>query len=105
MGIIGGYIKTKRYRKVADNQYQIQSELTYSDTVEFDDGTTLTEKMSSHKHNASQITAGTLSGDVVAPASTAYGTNQIRNAVFTTVDPGAGVTTAYANGSIICVYE
>ena len=105
MGILSGFIKTKRYRKLSDGNYQVQSEWTSSDTVEFSDGTTLTAKMSSHKQNASTITSGTLGGDVVAPASTAYGTNQLRNIVMVNEDPGAGESVSYANGSIICVYE
>ena len=60
---------------------------------------------SSHNQAASTITAGTFGGQVVAPASTAYTTNHVRNQVFTTTDPGAGASTSYANGSIICVYE
>ena len=60
---------------------------------------------SSHNQAASTITAGTFGGQVVAPASTAYTTNHIRNGVFTTTDPGAGASTSHANGSIIYVYE
>ena len=60
---------------------------------------------SSHNQAASTITAGTFGGQVVAPASTAYTTNMIRNGVFTTTDPGAGVSTSHANGSLIFVYE
>lgn len=45
MGIVDGYIKTKRYRKQADNNYILQSELTMSGSVEFDDGTTLPDKI------------------------------------------------------------
>lgn len=112
MGIISGFIKTKRYRKLADGSYKLQSEWASSDTIEMADGKTLTEKMntvetnlSSHNHAASKITAGTLGGSVVAPASTAYTTNQLRNMVFTTTDPGKDVATSYSNGSIICVYE
>lgn len=52
MGIISGFIKTKKYRKLSDNNYQIQSEWTSSDTVEFPDGTTLTNKINAHKHNS-----------------------------------------------------
>ena len=59
----------------------------------------------SHNQAASTITAGTFGGAVAAPASTAYTTNQLRNTVFTTTDPGAGTSTTHANGSIICVYE
>ena len=105
MGILEGFIKTKRYRKLADGNYQIQSELTMSDTVEFADGTTLTEKMDNHTHAASKVTAGTLGGQVVAPAGTDYTTNRLRNIVFTTEDPTDGVSTSYVNGTIICVYE
>lgn len=60
---------------------------------------------SSHNQAASTITAGTFGGSVIAPASTAYTTNQLRNTVFTTSDPGANASTSYVNGSIICVYE
>jgi len=105
MGILEGFIKTKRYRKLADGSYQLQSELTMSDTVEFDDGTTLTEKMSTHTHAASKVTAGTLGGQVSAPAGTDYTANRLRNQVLTDVDPGEGVSTSYANGSIISVYD
>lgn len=116
MGIINGYLKTKRYRKQEDNNYILQSELTMSDTVEFDDGTTLTDKMSSveerlqghidgHDHNASDINGGTLGGQVSAPADTDYTTNRLRNNILVSEDPGKGVATGYANGSIISVYE
>lgn len=44
MGILSGFIKTKRYRKT-DQGYILQSELTMSDTVNFSDGTTLTDKI------------------------------------------------------------
>ena len=104
MGILSGMIRTRRYRRT-DSGYVWQSEDTHESSVKFDDGTTLTEKMSSHKQNASTITSGTLGGDVVAPASTAYTTNQLRNMVFTTTDPGKDASTSYSNGSIICVYE
>ena len=112
MGILSGFIKTKRYRKLENNQYMIQSEWTHSDSVEFDDGTTLTEKMStventldSHTHKASDLKAGTLGGQIVAPAGTDYTTNRLRNQIFVTEDPGKGVSTGYANGSVISVYE
>ena len=59
-----------------------------------------------HNQAASTITAGTFGATgVVAATGTDYTTNRIRNSVFTTSDPGAGVSTSYANGSIICVYE
>lgn len=61
---------------------------------------------SAHNQAASTITAGTFSATgVVAATGTDYTTNRIRNQVFTTTDPGAGASTSYANGSIICVYE
>lgn len=61
---------------------------------------------SSHTHAASNITAGTFGATgVVAATGTDYTTNRVRNTVFTTTDPGAGVSSSYANGSIICVYE
>ena len=60
----------------------------------------------SHNQAASTITAGTFGATgVVAATGTDYTTNRIRNTVFTTTDPGAGASTSYANGSIICVYE
>lgn len=112
MGILSGFKKTKRYRKLEDGNYQIQSEWTHSDTVEFEDGTILTDKMSTvedaldtHIHTASDVKAGTLGGQVVAPAGTDYTNNRLRNQIFVTEDPGAGASTGYANGSIISVYE
>lgn len=112
MGILSGFKKTKRYRKLESGEYQLQSEWTSSDTVEFGDGETLTNKMSTventlstHTHNASNVKAGTLGGQVVAPAGTDYTTNRLRNQILVTNDPGAGVSTGYANGSIISVYE
>lgn len=60
---------------------------------------------SAHNQGANTITAGTFGGQVAAPAGTDYTTNRIRNSVFTTTDPGAGVSTSYANGSVIEVYE
>lgn len=41
----------------------------------------------------------------VMEANTNYTTNQVRNTVFVTDDPGANVSSTYANGSIIAVYE
>ena len=107
MGIISGFIKTKRYRKQADGNYIIQSELTFSDTVEFADGKTLTDKIKSHAQNASDITGGTFKGQVSAPAGTDYATSRMRNFVLLPEDsdPGEEVSTTYANGSIICVYK
>ena len=54
---------------------------------------------------ASGVTAGTFAGNVVAPASTAYTTAHIRNAVLTTTDPGEGASVSYPDGTLIFVYE
>ena len=112
MGILSGFKKTKRYRRLEDGNYQLQSEWTNSDTVEFEDGVTLTDKMAdveetldTHTHAASDVKAGTLGGQIIAPAGTDYTTNRLRNQIFITNDPGEGATTGYANGSIISVYE
>lgn len=112
MGILEGFIKTKRYRKLANGSYQLQSEWSSADTTEMRDGTTLTDKMASvenelynHTHIASEVKAGTLGGQVSAPGGTDYSTNRLRNIVFTTIDPTDGVNTSYVNGTIICVYE
>lgn len=43
MGILSGFFKTKKYRKI-DDGYRLQSEWTSSDTVEMNDGTTLSER-------------------------------------------------------------
>ena len=107
MGIISGFIKTKRYRKLADGSYKLQSDWASSDTIEMADGKTLSEKITSHPQNASDITGGTFKGQVIAPAGTDYTTNRMRNIVMLPADndPGKDVTTTYANGSIICIYE
>lgn len=111
MGILSGLVRTRRYRRTSEG-YIWQSEDTHASQVFFDDDSTLVDKMtsietdvSSHKHSASNITAGTFGGTVVAPASTSYTNNQLRNIVFTDIDPEADSPTNYANGSIICVYE
>ena len=44
MSILNGFLKTIRYRKTSDG-YIRQSEWTKSDTVEMDDGETLTQRM------------------------------------------------------------
>ena len=107
MGIVSGFIKTKRYRKQSDGNYVLQSELTRPESVEWEDGTTLVTKMSSHSQNASDITGGTFSGQVASPADTDYTTSRMRNVVLLQEDndPGENETTTYANGSIICVYK
>ena len=105
MSILSGFIKTKRYRKQDDDNYQLQSEWTHSDTVEFDDGKTLTEKISSHNQTASTITSGTFGGSVVAKEDTDYTTAKVRNALITSKDPTDGASVSYPNGSLIFVYE
>lgn len=105
MAILDGFIRTKRYRKLADGSYKLQSEATHESSVFFDDGKILTEKIESHPQNASDITGGTLGGQVSAPAGTDYTTNRLRNTVFTTEDPTDGASTSYVNGTIICVYS
>ena len=107
MGIISGFLKTKRYRKLSDGSYKLQSEWTSSDTVEMADGKTLTDKIKSHSQNASDITGGTFKGQVSAPNGTDYDTNRMRNLVLLPEerDPGEGATTTYVSGSIICVYK
>ena len=123
MGILSGFIKTKRYRKT-DSGYKIQSEWTHSDTVEMSDGTTLTEKMASHSHSDVRSTDNTYTlaiqgdGNVVLynnsddTVSAVWAMNAIVNSlakksdsVFTTSDPGVGATVSYADGTFICVYE
>ena len=119
MGIISGFLKTKKYRKT-ENGYQLQSEWTSSQTVEMDDGFILEDKIdsiqtdiseiraevgekanSAHNQSASTITAGTFGGTVKAPASTAYTTAEVRNGVIVATDPGEGATVSYPNGTII----
>ena len=59
-----------------------------------------------HNQSANTITAGTFAATgIVAATGTDYTTNRIRNNVLVTADPGAGVSTTYANGSVISVYE
>lgn len=90
--------------------YSATSSITSGSTALITSGAVYTglagKAASSHTHAASNITAGTFSATgVVAATGTDYTTNRIRNTVFTTTDPGAGVSSSYANGSIICVYE
>lgn len=58
---------------------------------------------SSHTHAASQVTAGTFGGNVVAAANGALGTKMVRNIYAGTSDIGAG--SALAMGDIYLVYE
>lgn len=75
MGILSGFFKTKRYRKT-ETGYKLQSEWTSSDTVEFPDGKTLTEKMSNY-----------------------------RNIVVSDTDPGEDAAVDYGDGTIINIYR
>ena len=104
MGILEGFIRTKRHR-LTENGWIKQSEWTHPSSIEFDDGQTLDIKIESHPQNASDIKAGTFGGQVSAPAGTDYSTNRLRNQVLTNVDPGEGASTSYVDGSIICFYE
>ena len=106
MGILSGFIRTKRHRLTSEG-WKVQSEWTHPTSIEFDDGKTLDEKIESHPQSASDITEGTFSGQVSAPAGTDYELNRMRNIVLIpdASDPGANVATSYANGSIICIYE
>lgn len=59
-----------------------------------------------HTQAASTITAGTLAGKVQANQTAMAGTGaQVRDIVLTTVDPGAGSTSTYPDGTVILVYE
>ena len=116
MGILDGFLRTIRYRKTAEG-YKWQSEDTHESSVKFDDGTTLTDKMTeiqekmtetteslnSHQQSASTITEGTFAGDVSVPATTAYGTALMRNAVTVSTKPTAGASASYPNGTIVFV--
>lgn len=93
------------HRLVTDTEKSTWNAKADASTVSSLSSTVAGKANSSHNQAASTITAGTFGGQVVAPASTAYTTNMIRNGVFTTTDPGAGVSTSYANGSLIFVYE
>lgn len=75
MGILSGFLKTKRYRKT-ETGYKLQSEWTSSDTVEFPDGKTLTETMSNY-----------------------------RNIIVSDTDPGDNTSVDYENGTIISIYK
>lgn len=72
---------------------------SYTDTA------VATKANSSHNHAASNITGGTFTGQVTAPAGTEYTTNRIRNVSLSTTDPGANTTSTLANGSILMIYE
>ena len=69
--------------------------------------TTLNGKANTtHNQGANTITAGTLAGKVQANQTAMAETDaQVRDIVLTTTDPGAGSTSTYPNGTVICVYE
>lgn len=69
--------------------------------------TTLNGKANTtHNQAASTITAGTLAGKVQANQTAMAETSaQVRDIVLTTTDPGAGSTSTYPDGTVICVYE
>ena len=90
---------------IPDALSDLTSDATHRLVTDDEKSTWNAKANSSHNQAASTITAGTFGGAVVAPASTAYTTNMIRNGVFTTTDPSAGTSTSYANGSVIFVYE
>ncbi len=56
---------------------------------------------------ASNVTAGTLAGQVKANADAmaVVSVAQVRDIVFTTADPGAGAAVDYPDGTVILVYE
>ena len=119
MSILSGFVRTRRHRKTEDG-YIWQSEDTHESSVLFDDGSTLTEKITaiteeiseiskgsgSHTHSANDITEGTLGGTVVANADSvaALETSQMRNVSIGTVDMIAGET-ELAPGNIYFFYE
>lgn len=69
--------------------------------------TTLNGKAdTTHNQGANTITAGTLAGKVQANQTAMAETGaQVRDIVLTTTDPGAGSTSTYPDGTVICVYE
>lgn len=79
MSILSGFFKTKRYR-MTENGYKLQSEWTSSDTVEFENSETLTDKINTIE-------------------------NKIPTIITTTSDPGEETTSSHKEGTIICVYE
>lgn len=56
-----------------------------------------------HTHSASQVTAGTFAGNVVARSGGAVGTKMVRNIYAGTTDIGAGAS--LSTGDICLVYE
>lgn len=59
-----------------------------------------------HTQSASTITAGMLGGEVTANHDAMANSDaQVRDIVFVTADPGAGVVSDYPSGTVILVYE
>lgn len=57
MSILSGFLKTKKYRKKDDGNYQLQSEWTSSETVEMADGNTLETNLGSIKGITSSLSS------------------------------------------------
>lgn len=57
MSILSGFLKTKKYRKKDDGNYQLQSEWTSSETVEMGDGNTLETNLGSIKGITSSLSS------------------------------------------------
>lgn len=119
MGILNGFLRTKRYRRTTEG-YIWQSEDTHESSVKFDDGTTLTDKMTeiqekmtktteslnSHEQSASTITAGTFKGKVLgnATSAAALGEKQFRN-IYAGTDELKSGTSSLTTGNIYIQYE
>ena len=73
MAILSGYKKAKRYRKVNESDYQLQSEWTSSDTVEMNDGTSLED------------TITTINTDITDEVSRAKGVESVLTARIDTI--------------------
>lgn len=84
----------------------LDTELSRAYVQNADTNSYLENKFKSHSHPASDITAGTLAGKVVANASavTDLTAKQVRNIYAGTTDMEAGVT-ALTTGDIYIVYE
>lgn len=90
---------------VADTKYAPITHTHTTAQVTGLDGALAGKASSVHTHDASQVTAGTLSGSVVANATGVanLGTKQVRNIYAGTTDIGAGA--ALPAGDIYLVYE
>lgn len=95
------YLKTAE----ADKKYAAASHTHTTAQVTGLDGALAGKASSVHTHDASQVTAGTLAGSVVANATGVanLGTKQVRNIYAGTSDIGAGA--ALPAGDIYLVYE